>query len=89
MEFLVPGGEEGWPGGVRQQYSVAQGLIEGTIRDVKRLPSLQASLAALPCCICTVAPPVSIYRFYYHQHMIGSVHARVGLHDALCCTRLQ
>ncbi|KAK9791560.1 hypothetical protein WJX73_003397 [Symbiochloris irregularis] len=46
VEFLVPGGSEGWPGGVRQQYSVAQGLFEGTIRDVKRLPGLQGKMTA-------------------------------------------
>ena len=47
MEFLIPGDGEGWPGGVRQQYNVAQGLLEGTIRDVKRTPSLQVHTSVL------------------------------------------
>ena len=41
MEFYLPGGGEGWPGGVRQQYAAARTLLAGTIRDVKSLPALQ------------------------------------------------
>lgn len=46
VEFYLPEGDEGWPGGARQQFAAAQSLLEGTIRDVKRKPLLQGSMNA-------------------------------------------
>ena len=48
VELLLPqaGGADseaaGWPGGIRQQFTVARGLVEETLRQLKRADGLQA-----------------------------------------------
>lgn len=70
VEYFLPGGSEGWPGGVRQQYAIAQPLLEGTIRDVKRLPSLQVCGIYDPACVACTTVSLLLYAslFGCHRH---------------------
>ena len=49
VELLLPlgGGADGeaagWPGGIRQQFAAARGLVEDTLRALKRAPDLQVA----------------------------------------------
>lgn len=67
MEFLLPQSGKlfeasGWPGGIRQQFVAARGLVESVLLDLKRLPGLQvpSPLPSLPCLL--TLPPSSCVR---------------------------
>ncbi|KAK9807484.1 hypothetical protein WJX72_000447 [[Myrmecia] bisecta] len=55
VDFLLPPGpnarqplldQNGWPGGIRQQFRSAQPMVEGALRQLKQVPGLQGRLSA-------------------------------------------
>ncbi|KAK9840583.1 hypothetical protein WJX81_002940 [Elliptochloris bilobata] len=51
VELLLPQGgvdseAAGWPGGIRQQFAAARGMVEDTLRQLKQAEGLQGPLAA-------------------------------------------